>query len=120
MHRPGADPNAMEPGDFLCDFCGRAWDGTQAMVEGHRGSLICGSCLAVAYRVLVVSGDDSLRGRECTLCLETRDQSEWVSPASERAVVCERCVRQAAQAMEKDAQSGWTRPGEAPRVSRPR
>jgi hypothetical protein len=39
----------MSVSDFLCDFCGRAWDGAFPMVEGHQGSLICGGCLSVAW-----------------------------------------------------------------------
>lgn len=111
MHRPGSDPDNMQPGDFLCDFCRRAWDGTYAMVEGHRGSLMCGGCLTIAYRTLVMIRDtEHPRKRRCVLCLEERDQAEWISPAYEDAVACERCVRQAAQAMSKDPESGWSRP----------
>ena len=28
----------MQLTDFLCDFCGRTWDGAFPMVEGHEGS----------------------------------------------------------------------------------
>jgi hypothetical protein len=27
MQRTGADPENMKASDFLCDFCGKEWDG---------------------------------------------------------------------------------------------
>lgn len=101
----------MRAGDFLCDFCERAWDGEFAMVEGHHGSLICGKCLTIACRaVLLGAGESAGPGLRCTLCLEERAQAEWRSPLRPEAVICERCIRQAAQSLEKDRDSGWTRP----------
>jgi ClpX C4-type zinc finger len=111
MHRAGANPENMQPADFLCNFCERAWDGRSAMVEGHQGNLICGKCLTIAYRALVMHEGESVGpGLTCSMCLEERDQSEWQSPVRDEAVVCERCVRQAAQALSKDPESGWARP----------
>lgn len=105
----------MQPADFMCDFCRRAWDGAASMVEGHQGSLICGTCLSVAYRALVLEQGETVEptpdhGPRCTMCLEHREQSFWRSPMHDEALACERCVRQAAQALEKDPDSGWRKP----------
>lgn len=101
----------MQPSDFMCDFCERAWDGTFALVEGHQGSLICGSCLTIAYRCVVLHQGEAVGpGLRCTLCLEEREQSEWQSPVRDEAIACERCIRQASQSMEKDEDIGWSRP----------
>jgi hypothetical protein len=111
MHRPGANIEDMQPADFLCNFCEKAWDGLSPMVEGHQGNLICGNCLTVAYRALVMNQGETVGpGLNCTMCLEERDQSEWQSPIRDESIVCERCVRQAAQALSKDPESGWSRP----------
>ena len=111
MHRPGSNTDDMQPGDFLCDFCERPWDGLASMVEGHHGSLICGKCLTIAYRALVMDQGECVGpGLTCTLCTGERQQAGWQSPVRAEAVVCERCVRQAAQALSKDPESGWTRP----------
>lgn len=82
------------------------------MVEGHQGSLICGSCLKVAYvETLVAKASSAPAGSTCSLCLEERKDRMWRSPVHEEAVVCERCIRQAATALTHDAESGWNRPG---------
>lgn len=83
------------------------------MVEGHRGALICGSCLSVAYAQVVVAEAGQKPPGEvvCTLCLEARDQAHWQSPARDDAWACERCLRQSGQVLEKDPDSGWKRPG---------
>jgi hypothetical protein len=94
-----------------CDFC-RARFGDAAMVEGHQGSLICLSCLTVAYaEVALGGGGQEHAGKRCTLCLEERSQAQWESPAAGGARACLRCIRQAATALEKDPETGWRRPG---------
>ncbi len=82
------------------------------MMEGHQGSLICASCLEVAYRFVVLDEQTSLppESATCTMCLEQRDQPMWQSPIREEGVICLRCVKQAATAFEKDPDTGWTRP----------
>jgi hypothetical protein len=114
MQRQGADPEAMSWDDFLCDFCGRPWAEDRPMVEGHRGSIICGRCLTVAYAEAVLAGtDDAHRPDEpCCLCLEAaRAEPHWRSPARDQALACRRCIKQSAGVLTKDPDSGWTRPG---------
>lgn len=112
MHRPGADPLNMSLEDFLCDFCVRAWDGTFAMVEGHKGSLICQDCLTEAYRALVVSPDPNAAvSCDCVMCLERREQPGWTSAKRAEATICLRCCRQGATRLEKDMEGEWRRPG---------
>ena len=111
MHRPGSNPNNMQLTDFLCDFCGKPWDGAFPLVEGHQGSLICGSCLTVAYTQLVHHESNAApTGYKCTLCLEHRDQPAWQSPLREQAVVCLRCVKQSATTLHTDPEWDWSKP----------
>lgn len=117
MRNPNADENNLSPSDFWCDFCRRSWSDGLAMVEGHRGSLVCARCLTVAYRALVVDedggddvGSDHPEGPSCTMCLEHRKQAMWRSPAEPDARICLRCVKLSARAMEQDPDSGWARP----------
>lgn len=101
----------MAAEDFLCDFCGRSWDTSRPMVEGHQGSLICGECLSAAYRALVL---ETARGEhppgECRMCLEERRDGLWSGARGDAARACARCVRQAAAALSKDTESGWEKP----------
>ncbi|MBL0927598.1 MAG: hypothetical protein IBJ11_08090 [Phycisphaerales bacterium] len=117
MHNPQADKLNMRPEDFWCDFCRSAWREDLPMVEGHHGSLICGRCLTVAYGELILlkggeasGGAGGGGGVTCTLCLEERRERVWRSPAHEEAAACTRCVRQAATALDRDAESGWKKP----------
>jgi hypothetical protein len=113
MHRPGADPDRMGPEDFLCDFCGGHWAPDRPMVEGHRGSLICGPCLTVAYTALKLARDNSppQPGETCVMCLAPKDSPHWRSPATPvHPLICEPCADQAARQLEKDKDSDWSRP----------
>jgi hypothetical protein len=111
MQRPAANPDNMLPSDFLCDFCGREWDGESPVVEGHRGSLICGDCLAAAYRALVLGGQNSApEGYECRLCLERRAEIGWVNPAHPEAAACRRCINQSAGVLTKSKDYDWKKP----------
>lgn len=111
MHK--TDPNGLLI-ESSCDFCAKAWDpeGTEIMIEGHKGSLLCMKCLSAAYAAVVLhqSGAEH-KGAMCVMCLEERGQPQWESPVQEGTRVCLRCIRQAATALEKDAESGWSRPG---------
>jgi len=101
----------MQPEDFMCDFCGRAWNGAFPMVEGHQGSLICGSCLTVAYAEVVRGGIGSAPdGYTCTMCLEERKDPGWQSPIRAEASACARCLKQAGVKLEKDPDWDWARP----------
>ncbi|MCA9287259.1 MAG: hypothetical protein KDA05_01665 [Phycisphaerales bacterium] len=109
MHDPSARGNDF----FKCDFCLSAWSEDRQMVEGHRGALICVKCLTLAYAQVVTqdAGQAAPAGVACTLCLEQRTQKHWRSPLRDEAWACERCIRQSGQVLEKDPDSGWTRPG---------
>jgi len=111
MHRPGADPANMQVSDFICDFSGRAWDGAFPMVEGHRGSLISGECLAAAYTRVVLEGESSLEPPySCTMCLEERSEPGWRSPTNPEAIICKRCIKQSAGRLHKDPDWEWRKP----------
>ncbi len=97
-----------------CDFCSKVWDpsGAEIMIEGHKGSLLCFKCLSAAYASVVLhKTGDEFKGQMCVMCLEERAQPQWESPVNEGKRVCLRCMKQAATALEKDAEIGWTRPG---------
>lgn len=108
----------MSAEDFLCDFCLRHWREDLPMVEGHRGSLICGECLTRAYAMLVLDqGGAKVREHDnCTLCLLHRDVEHFAGlPSAEASradpVACRSCVEQAVRTLERDPSSGWKRPG---------
>jgi hypothetical protein len=112
VQRQGANPDDMQVADFICDFSLRPWDGAFPLVEGHRGSLISGDCLTIAYTEVVVLGQTSLPpgSYTCTMCLERRDDPCWQSPVSDGAVICRRCIRQSATKLENDPDWGWHKP----------
>ena len=111
MHKTRPDGSVI--GSF-CDFCAREWDqqGSEIMVEGHQGSLICTKCLSAAYAAIVLHklGEEH-KGTSCVMCIEERDQPQWESPVQEGKRICLRCLKQAATALEKDPETGWKRPG---------
>jgi hypothetical protein len=93
-----------------CDFCRASFD-DHPMIEGHQGSLLCLNCLSAAYTDVVLAGGGTERaGGTCTMCLESRDQPQWKSPAVEGPRLCLRCIKQSATALEKDPEVGWKRP----------
>lgn len=107
------DKNAPGTDFFKCDFCRRPWAEDRPMVEGHRGSLICGSCLRAAHvEVVGVAGAAQVRTEQekCLMCLETRAEPHWRSPLFEESLICRRCIRQSAQTLAKDPDSQWERP----------
>lgn len=112
MHRAGADPERMTAEDFLCDFCHRCWAEDRPMIEGHRGSLICGDCLAAAHVEVVLRGGGVRlsEGETCVLCLSAQDDAHWRGPAEGRPAACRVCIKRSGAMLEKDAESGWTRP----------
>lgn len=106
------DHNASGNEYFKCDFCRSSWSEDRPMVEGHRGSLICAPCLSVAYRevVLHAGGEPPTPGVGCALCLQTNDTRYWASPLDRSVVACAECVERSARTMEKDPETGWSRP----------
>ena len=122
MHRPGADPEAILPSDVLCDFCARPWTDGAPMVEGHRGSCICGDCLATAWRAVIDAGVDDRPPEDpdrpadaaplwtCALCLEPRSDPAFQSPIRPEAFICRRCIRLAGRALDGDPDHDWSKP----------
>lgn len=117
MYRPGTDESNVQMTDVLCDFCHRPWREDLPLVEGHRGAVICGDCLADAYRALALKSEPSApTGSTCILCLEQRPDPLWARPAGPAhpahalAVACLRCVKQAAAILAKDKDFGWAKP----------
>lgn len=111
MLRDGCDESALEPTDFLCDFCLQSWAPSRALVEGHRGACLCSQCLKVAYVSLVLMKESSAaEGYTCRLCRELRDEPGWASPIDETVCVCSRCVRQSAGVLSKDPDVDFVRP----------
>ena len=44
------------------------------------------------------------------MCLETREDEHWRSPEHPESIVCRRCIKQSATALEKDKDYSWRRP----------
>jgi len=107
MHDADAQGNEF----FKCDFCRSAWAEDRPMVEGHRGSLFCARCLAVAYREVVLAGrgEGPVAGRACALCLQTNETDHWLSPLDESVAACRECIERCARIMEKDPDAPFTR-----------
>lgn len=123
MRKPGTDENNVQMSDVLCDFCQREWTEEVAMIEGHQGSCICGNCLTMAYRAVVVEGQPDAAPADyfCVMCLERGDDRRamerggepgWQSPVREEACVCRRCIKLAAGALHKDKDFAWRKPAE--------
>lgn len=112
MHRPGMDEHNATAADFLCDFCEASWADDRPMVEGHRGSLICGKCLTLAFDALWNRGQGVPRpeAETCVMCLSPNDDPVWVSPVRDEARICKRCAKQSAVMLERDQDCGWKRP----------
>ncbi len=126
MHRANADPENMLPEDFVCDFCGCSYRDDRPMIEGHRGSLICGVCLSKAYTQVVLhnSGITVPEHIACALCLMNKRGDYWQSPVSAAvtpdgevvieatpgACACRWCVERSAKMLAADAEAGWKMP----------
>ncbi len=111
MQRPGANPDDMNPADFVCDFCLTPWDGASPVVEGHRGSPLCGACLAAAYRELGLKPDpagNAPAASTCVMCLEERKEPGWHGATP--AVICKRCAKQSAAVLAKNKDYQWVKP----------
>jgi len=101
---------------FKCDFCLSPWAEDRQMVEGHRGSLICSSCLTLSYRMVHVAKQGEPLPAEpitltCSLCIERHETRKyWQSPLRPEAYACDRCINQSARILQKDPESGWKIP----------
>ena len=115
MHRPGCDPDNMTEADFLCDFCEKCYAPERPMVEGHRGSLICGQCLTTSFAALwyANTGEAAPKHDVCMMCLSENGDPVWRSPVRETSLICKRCAKQSAVMLERDEECGWKRPPEA-------
>ena len=72
MRRDGVDENNVQMSDVLCDFCEQEWTDDRPMVEGHRGSCACGSCVRIAYTDVILGETNSApSGYQCPMCRET-------------------------------------------------
>lgn len=109
MHDTDAQGNEF----FKCDTCLSSWSEQRPMVEGHRGSLLCAACLTAAYEKVVnlSAGVVLPPGTTCVMCLEPRKDPCWAATSQPAVFVCLRCIKQSARVLEKDAESGWKRPG---------
>ena len=111
MRKPETNEDNVQMSDVLCDFCHGEWTDDIAMVEGHRGSAICGKCLLVAYTDVVMEEHNTApEGYTCTLCLEVREDNGWASPVYDEAAVCRRCLKQAGAILHKDDLHAWKKP----------
>lgn len=123
MRKPKTDESNVQMSDVLCDFCHRQWTGDIAMLEGHQGSCICGRCLTIAYTDIIHNQIDAAPEQyNCPMCLESSEDraslkrasdSAWQSPLYEEAVICKRCIKLAAAALDKDKEVDWKKPQES-------
>ena len=82
------------------------------MIEGHRGSCICGKCLRMAWTVVVTNRMGESAGETtCRMCLEHREDPSYRSPAYDDAVICRRCIRMSAHTLKMDDEREWELPG---------
>jgi hypothetical protein len=90
-----------------CDFCRRDWDGQEAMIEGHHGSILCLECMKRALVGQAAGGDKY----KCTLCLRFNIPGAlpwWRSQGHPEAVVCQECLYQAAKAFSRNKDVNFT------------
>ena len=91
MRKPTTDEDNVQMSDVLCDFCSSQWTHDLPIVEGHRGSAICGKCLAVAYTDIALGDNNTaMPGYTCTMCLEQRQDPGWRGLMREEAAICRR------------------------------
>ena len=119
MRKPGTDESNVRMSDVLCDFCHREWSEAVPMIEGHHGSCICGNCLKLAYREIVLNGPAPGADWTCPMCLEAdadradlgrADEPGWPSPLHPEVVICRRCITMAAGVLHKDPDYDWQKP----------
>jgi formylmethanofuran dehydrogenase subunit E len=113
MHREGIDPENVQPEDILCDYCGEAsWSQGKPSVEGHQGSIVCGTCLTEAFIDLVLHKTARASTQKCRMCLEPREDPIWLGSFEPNAPICKRCVKQSAGVLTKSKHWDWSKPTE--------
>jgi len=105
----------MQMSDFLCDFCQRPWTDDIPMIEGHRGSAICGRCLTLAYTELAINKagspvPENEHAAACVMCLNPDAGPLYRSELREEAVICRTCAKRAAGVLHKDPDYDWRKP----------
>ena len=89
-----------------CDFCRRDWDGQEAMIEGHHGSILCLQCMKLALIEQKAGGEKY----KCTLCLRFNIPPElprWSNSEHPEAVACQECLYQAARTFSRTEGVDW-------------
>ena len=90
-----------------CDFCKRDWDGQEAMIEGHHGSILCLACLKRALQEQA-TGTEKYK---CTLCLRFNIPGTlpaWRNAGISEAVLCQECLYQAARTFSRNPEVEFT------------
>ena len=91
---------------IFCDFCRRDWDGQEAMIEGHHGSILCMQCMKQAIIEQAV-GEGKYK---CNLCLRFNIPPElprWSHADHPEGIVCQECLYQAARTFSRTPGLGW-------------
>jgi hypothetical protein len=91
---------------IVCDFCRRDWDGEEAMIEGHHGSILCLECMKLALEGMATGSEKY----KCTLCLRFNIPPTvplWSHPQHPEAVVCQECLYQAAKAFSRNEDNSF-------------
>ena len=108
MQRKTADGKII----IACDFTGVDWDERQAMIEGHRGSVISLNALARA----IEEAEETTESIQCTMCLRQAEppQKVWCPAqrppeANPQAAICWDCIQQADRAFARDPEVAWER-----------
>jgi hypothetical protein len=119
MRKPGTDEDNVQMSDVLCDFCHREWTEDLPMVEGHQGAVICGNCLTIAYDEVVNRSEGTDEPYTCVLCREGPEdraamdrvgEPGWLSPVSDGAAACRRCLKRSAGVLHTDPDWSWRKP----------
>ncbi len=88
----------------------KPWDGQFPLVEGHRGSLISGDCLTLAYRFVVLEEQTASSPATPAPCASKNGDRCWQSSRLPGGHHLLRCIRQGATKLHKDEDWDWTKP----------
>ena len=98
------DPDGIT---LVCDYCLRDWDGSEAMIEGHLGSIICLECLKAALPNQITTVEKF----KCTMCQRFNIPGSiryWQSPKDAETFICHECILQSAGTFSKNPDVEWT------------